>query len=341
MKIFLFFLVCSVISVYAEENFELQMGKDTQAWTYIRTAEDSRRLEFFRRHLQSIKESRPCQGVPKVFHFIWLGPHPFPKDSKYRLTKWKERHPDWAFKFWTDLERVAPIEGMETCFIRNFAFQILGNEYDFCENFGERAKILAYEILFHEGGVYVDHDVLPLKSFDALNAQHDFYCGLEELAPSVLSTSVIPSTHLMGAKAHHPILKEGMQWLHDNWQVLEKAYPGQSSLASESRVKHRSLWALSEGIERGINQEGNRDRIFPSLAFSGRLQKGGAYAIHSHEASWAPHELPFDRKVEKKVRQMIKREDETMVITLIMAGISFIGCLLLLYYARRLREEGE
>ena len=177
-------------------DFETLMGKGTNQWEFVETPEDQKRLSFFKeafnknfsKFLASDK-TLPAK-IPKVFHIIWLGPKEFPDASLRKIEKWVELHPEWTFKFWTDIDRNPPMELMKKQLIEDFSFQFLLDAYDQSDNFGEKAKILSYEILFQEGGVYIDHDVKTCKSLDEFNAALDFYCGLEKLGPSILSSSI-------------------------------------------------------------------------------------------------------------------------------------------------------
>nr|NGX46515.1 hypothetical protein [Chlamydiota bacterium] len=246
-------LVLFAASGWADSQFDDFMGKESGALRYVQTPEDFRRLNGYREiyNKQIVRQEGSEPLIPKVIHFIWLGSADFPTRSVHHLEQWMKQHPGWQFKFWTDLDRDPPLAGMEKCLISTFPFKRLEDAYYQTDNFGERARILTYEILYREGGLYVDHDLLPYASFDALNASYHFYCGLEPLAPSILSTSVFPGAHLLAAAPGHPILLETMEWLKDHFYSMESQFIGTSALAIKNRVMHRTLWPLSEGIERG------------------------------------------------------------------------------------------
>ncbi|NGX38135.1 MAG: hypothetical protein K1000chlam2_01307 [Chlamydiae bacterium] len=342
-KILLFLLAVPLVAFSMQEDFEILMGKETPGWKYVQTPEDIQRIQFFSDLFQ--KQACRCKSesnrIPKTIHFIWLGPQPFPQSSIERLEKWKSLHPNWKLKFWTDIDRDCPIEKMKKCFISKFSMHMLQNEFDDSINFGEKAKILAYEILWNEGGIYVDHDCVPFKAFDELNSQFDFYCGLEKLGPSVLSSSVIPGTHIIAAKPKHPILEESIHWLKNHWYELEQNYPGQSEVALANRVLHRTFWALSEGIDREIGKKDNVDVVFPSFYFSERYRKASSYAVHYHEAMWSHNPSKFEKKVQRQFTEMVKNDDEAVVITLFLAGVSFFACFILVLYARGARREAR
>src|SRR4029078_2446346 len=94
--------------------------------------------------------------IPPTVHFIWLGPKHFPPESVDNVRMWIAKNPGWKVKFWTDRKREAPCQGMEIAYVADFAFHCLEKCYRDSENWGEKSDILRYEILFQEGGVYVD-----------------------------------------------------------------------------------------------------------------------------------------------------------------------------------------
>ena len=175
----------------------------------VQTPEDTRRALFF--HNLCEKNRTFLNGenrIPKVLHFIWLGPEDFPKGSIAHLKKWHALHPDWKLRLWTDRERPLPLSGMQTRRVEDFNFHKLEECYDKSENFGEKSLVLRYEVLYQEGGVYLDHDTEPRASLNPCNASYDFYCCLEELGPSILSSNVFPSPHFIGPSPIIPSWKQ-------------------------------------------------------------------------------------------------------------------------------------
>lgn len=212
----------------------------------LQTQEDLERLSFF----QSLgtKNSSSDRPVPKIFHWIWLGSTPFPEELKPILRKWQETHRDWRFVFWTDVEgRKAPLPSMEARQVADFVFGFLEKPFCLAKSSEERTKLLAYEVLYKEGGVYLDPECSCVGQLDE---KASFYCGLEDAETSLLSSNVYPSTRLMAAAPAHEVIEAAMQWLLERWQELEEKHPGDSASAVLSRTMHRTFWALSEGLER-------------------------------------------------------------------------------------------
>lgn len=326
-------------------DFETLMGKGTNQWEFVETPEDQKRLSFFKEAFNknfskflAADKTLPAK-IPKVFHIIWLGPKEFPDASLRKIEKWVELHPEWTFKFWTDIDRNPPMELMKKQLIEDFSFQFLLDAYDQSDNFGEKAKILSYEILFQEGGVYIDHDVKPCKSLDEFNAALDFYCGLEKLGPSILSSSIYAASHLIGSKPNHPIMKETLVWLKDRWKKFEEFYPGHTKMALQNRCTHRTLWALNEGIERGV--ESGFNLIFPSSYFSLAKRTPSSVALHAHEEAWAANENDFETKMTRQFQEMLTKNNELLNIVLLLSLGVLLTLMILFSFAKTMRNSYE
>lgn len=343
-----FFSVLILIPIFclsAEEDFETLMGKGTDLWKYVETPEDQKRLHFFKEafnknfpQLRGVDKTASAK-IPKVIHFIWLGPKDFPETSVRKIAKWVELHPDWTFKFWTDIDRDPPMKVMKKQLIEDFSFQFLLDAYDQSDNFGEKAKVLSYEILFREGGVYIDHDVKPCKSLEELNLLLDFYCGLEKLAPSILSSSIYAASHLIGARPNHPIIKETLVWLKERWKKLEEFYPGHTKIALRNRFVHRALWALNEGIERGMGEGFNL--IFPASYFSLARNVPSAIALHAHEETWVTAENDFEKKMEGQFQEILNKNNESLCIVLLLSLGILLTLIILFSFVKTMRKSYE
>jgi len=278
------------------------------------TEEDRQNFLFFensykKNALLVSEESR----IPQVLHFIWLGPADFPSASIQNIKKWIQIHPHWRICFWSDIDRESPVQGMEKRLVEDFHFEELGELFYLSDNFGEKSEILRYELLFQEGGVYIDHDTAPLRSFDALNQSYDFYTGLEVIASSIRSSSVFPSTHLIATKPRHPIIKNSLVWLKNHWEELELFYPGSDSSSIYNRVKHRSSAAFHHGVK-GLGSFGNRDIVFPQTYFSESHADQAIYATHQHMGSWHQTNKEHEDKFLKRIYLINAKLDRTTYI---------------------------
>lgn len=117
--------------------------------------------------------------IPKIIHQIWIG------DQSQRpvnlMQTWKDMNPDWEYKLWTD---------------DNLPKMMCQEQYDKMEQLHGKADILRYEILYQQGGFYVDADsecVLPLEDFLLDN---DSFAGYENerVRGNLIANGYIAST---------------------------------------------------------------------------------------------------------------------------------------------------
>jgi mannosyltransferase OCH1-like enzyme len=292
-------------------DFETMMGKGQPAWKYVQTREDKEHFNFFRKLYEKNFERAlaPVEAakIPLTLHLIWLGPQEFPQESLRNVTTWIEKHPSWTVKFWTDHDRASLHPKIQTILVQDSHLPNLLSCYYLSDNFGERSELLRYEILFAEGGVYIDHDLLCQDSLDPFNHAYDFYCGLSELGPSILSSSVFASTHLIASKAHHPILSAAMEWVKKRWSQIETDFPGNDPASVMNRVKHRTFNALNEGIQQKIDREKNIDIVLPPAFFSQSEPSESSFAIHLHAASWLKQENAAQARLVNESEQINRR----------------------------------
>ena len=127
--------------------------------------------------------------IPKTIHQIWIGPNTPP--WKF-INTWKDtymkKYPHWKYKLWRDID-IAKIK-------------MMNKKYYIQErNYAGKADIARYEILFQEGGVYIDADCVWLenKSLDFLidKTTNGFFVAREPRPNNhLLANSVIGSIRL-------------------------------------------------------------------------------------------------------------------------------------------------
>lgn len=100
--------------------------------------------------------------IPKILHQIWTGPNPIP-DEYWELRKtWEKHNPDWEVWMWDD-EKIDSLN--------------LKNRWVY-EKYPQKpilkVDMAKQEIPLRFGGVYADHDMLYLKSFEPFR-KHTFF----------------------------------------------------------------------------------------------------------------------------------------------------------------------
>lgn len=310
-------------------DFETLMGKGFPAWENVQTREDFANLEFFKTLyenniplLEASRAKTTIPHIPKVVHFIWIGPKLFPRESVANVRSWIAKHPDWKFKFWTDRDRVLPHPGMQKCFVKDLQFLKLYNCYKKSDNYGEMSDLLRYEILYQEGGVYVDHDVKCIQSFDPLNKAYDLFVGMEMPCKTSLSSSVYPTNNIVGARAGHPVLKRCLDWLADNWDRIEKEYPGRDKDSVINRVSHRTFVVLGDSMKLFANKEGNRDIALPTFYFNAPEEKLAIFSRHLYQGTWFENESLFEKTVRERLIKISKKTNKVLLLFGLMTGVN-------------------
>ena len=187
----------------AEYEHVIQSGWGKQVYDILKTLYLKNNPQHVPFHEQPL--------IPKKLHQIWLG-SPLPKEYKEYTESWQRLHPDWEYKLWTDAD------------LQHYSM-INRDLYDKARNYGERADIARYEILYKEGGVYADTDYECLKSLDQFNHYYDFYIGIQPLDTNIVQLGI----GLIGAAPKHKILEIVIKELQANsmrtQQIIAKTGP--------------------------------------------------------------------------------------------------------------------
>jgi len=97
--------------------------------------------------------------------------------------------------------------------------------FDLSNNWGEKADIMRYEILYQFGGVYGDIDFICFKPLDIL-CQYDVCASLETIS---CAHGAGVNNAIIGATPGHPLLKHCIDKLEKSWysgtNVFERVGP--------------------------------------------------------------------------------------------------------------------
>lgn len=135
--------------------------------------------------------------IPRKLHMIWVGASPRPASVNDHFEKWSALMPSWEIKLWTDRDVDLVLKDRAM--------------FDACMTGAQKADILRMHILMRFGGFYVDADVMPKASLDAI---------LEALPDSSLVachnleiTWAYVANAFMGAEAGHPCVANAVERL--------------------------------------------------------------------------------------------------------------------------------
>ena len=124
--------------------------------------------------------------IPKVIHYCWFGKGKYPKIVKQCISSWERYCPDYQLKLWNE----------ENYDINQCDF--LKEAYS-SKNWAFVSDYARLDIIYHEGGIYLDTDVELVKSLDDLLA---YDCFLASDGSAGINTGLG-----FGAVRNHPTIK--------------------------------------------------------------------------------------------------------------------------------------
>lgn len=269
-----------------EDSFKKLQGFETEDWNYVQSRKDFSDLAKYEDLYEKNKRFqfifKPLLKIPKTIHLIWMGPRPFPKEYIENIRSWIAHHPDWSFNFWTDRKRPPPCNGMELRLVQDFNFEFLKEQFEISKNWAERVDILRYEVLYQEGGLFIDYNVKCSRPFHNLHSGYDFFACLEMPHEGINGRSITAGNAVLGARRHHPVIKEAMLKVSQRWEEMGKKYSGTDPFVQAQKALSRTFIALSDAMNESLNRPENTDIVFPASYFSPKHGMKGFYAEHFH-----------------------------------------------------------
>lgn len=199
--------------------------------------------------------------IPRTFYRIWVG-EPVPERYETFWAKFQELHPGWEF---------ITLASPNLMWMRKHVKAV----YDQCTTHAGRSDVLRYEVVYQFGGVYVDCDVEPLKSFEPLIHTDKAFAGWED------SRMICPT--VIGAPIEHPALGELLDVLPEWFEAHRDAPP---NVSTGPHLITR-LWRWRDDVT-----------LYPPVTFysvhwSNKKALGGPYpeeavSIHHWDARWLP-----------------------------------------------------
>ena len=288
-------MLCISITTLCIVDFDNAMGKNHPLYAHYFDGIKKDQNEVYKKlariyakKIITLEQSTELK-IPKTIHQIWLG-SPVPEQYQHLMHTWQQQHPEWDYILWTD-------EMIEQLNLIN------KDLYDTAINYGERADIARYEILYRFGGLYVDTDFECIQPFDAFHYAFDLYTGIElpGMATFLGHTIILPNG-LIGCRAGHPILKECIAALRKTKQ-------------SNDIVKRTGALVFTQQFLTHANIHGTHDIALPALYFYpidkqtkdraaiDSCVRSYTYAIHHWAGSWILKESAFVPGIKIKTKQ--------------------------------------
>jgi len=221
--------------------------------------------------------------IPKVIHYCWVGGNPLPEKHKACIASWRRMMPDAEIREWNET---------------NYDFH--RNAYmDEAYKAGKWGFVPDYarlDIIYREGGIYLDTDVEMLRPLDPLLDSP--FCGFESRENVALGL-------IFAAEAGNETIRrlrdayDGMHFVNPDGSLNQKPSPV---------LQTAELRALGLHDDDGSVQSVGGLRVYPKEFFAPKTLDGAChltentYCIHHYEASW----MPLRWKVFRKVRHAIE-----------------------------------
>lgn len=219
--------------------------------------------------------------IPKVIHYCWFGGNPLPEKDKRCIESWKKYCPDYKIIEWNE------------------------NNYDLNKNmymaaaykekkWGFVPDYARFDIVYNEGGFYLDTDVELVKPLDEL-ISNQAYMGFE-------GKVWINGGIGFGAKAKNHIIK-GLRDMYDDMSFYKE--DGTMNLTP-------SPYYITDYLEsRGLKRDNSMQmidnmKIYPTEYFASKDYDTGVIhrtentiSIHQYNASWMTPRKRLGLKVKR------------------------------------------
>ena len=105
--------------------------------------------------------------IPKIIHYCWVGGNPLPPLAKKCIDSWKKYCPDYEIIEWNETNYD---------FTKN---KYMRQAYE-CKKWGFVPDYARLDIIYNNGGIYLDTDVELIKPIDFL-LEYKCYAGMEKI----------------------------------------------------------------------------------------------------------------------------------------------------------------
>lgn len=264
-----------------------------------------KQLHAIENHFQSVRcrlDEKPTglPLIPKIIHFIWLGPKPLPEKYLDNIQSWHTHNPTYRILVWSDRQKELP-DYVEAHLIQELSLQC-AKEFSEASNWGEKADLIRYELLNQIGGIYSDTDVVCHTSFDPFVYNFEFCIGMEDFWPLIIDMRLLwvmkAGNCLIGSIPHHPIWKKTLDTIQRNWEEATKKYPivPEKPRSGFIQTMHRTFLPFACDVVTSY-PFGEKDIICPPCYFGLQYHsQKGIYCTHEYDGTWLNNEKKLKEK---------------------------------------------
>ena len=148
--------------------------------------------------------------IPKIIHYSWFSGEEMPASYKHMMGTWKSVLPDYEFKLWdaAALKKINNTFANEAVSVRKWAFA---------------ADFIRIYAVYHYGGIWLDGDVIMVKSFESfLNNRmfigKEYFEQFEVISWGGHFTGL--TSHCFGAEPKHPFLRDCLNYYENRHFIV-------------------------------------------------------------------------------------------------------------------------
>lgn len=206
--------------------------------------------------------------IPKKIHYCWFGKKPLPQEARKCIESWKKYCPDYEIIEWNennyDLNKNEYVK-----------YTYENKKYAFLTDY------VRLDIIYNEGGIYLDTDVEIVKNFDPL-LNSDGFIGMEQ-------TGTINTGQGFGARKFHPFVKENKEY-YEKKSFFDKNGEFKREICVPITTKILKNKGLKNKNEKQLIYEMNiypTDYFCPKKIGTNKITiTNNTYSIHHFESSW-------------------------------------------------------
>lgn len=246
--------------------------------------------------------------IPKIIHYTWFSNDEQPSVVKECIESWKKHLPGYELRLWD----MNSIKSIESPYLKE---AIAEKKWAFASDY---VRIYA---TYNFGGIYLDTDVMVHKSFDDL-INNVFFIGKESsfhIHGNGHDTLNYLSAHCFGSEAHHPYLKDCLDYFNSIHFIKsnEARLPNELKYDMTILPYIQAVFAQRYGYNwlTSITDTQCLDMnmtVYPSEYFDPKKHEQKSYCTHLALGSWREYErynpkITFRYKIAWRIKALTEK----------------------------------
>ncbi|MBS5999921.1 MAG: glycosyl transferase [Haemophilus haemolyticus] len=217
--------------------------------------------------------------IPKKIHYCWFGNNPLPESVQRCIKSWSQYCPDYEIIEWNEGNyNVNKIPFIDKAYKEK--------KYAFVSDYAR------LDIIYNEGGIYLDTDVEIINNIDSL-LKHNCFLGFEFAGE--VNTGIG-----FGAIQNHQFIYENMQYYHNTEFDMNNIITCVN--VTSSLLLEKGLQAIDESQVIDDIYIYSTEYFCPLNYKTNELNiTTNTYSIHHYDATWQP----FRMKIRTKLKEIL------------------------------------